>query len=91
MDASRVLRLARRAAPMLADVLQTALPDPGIRAHMHRLGVGHKSSCKPGVRAISEFRVPGGILPALFGPRNRQRDTLNCHAVMPVRRFGTPL
>lgn len=35
---------------MLADVLQTALTDPGIRAHMHRLGMGHKSSCKPGLR-----------------------------------------
>ena len=62
---------------MRRDIFQAALSDPGIRTHMHRLGGGHKSSYKAGcVRVISEFRVPGAIIPALYGPRNRQRGTL---------------
>jgi hypothetical protein len=73
---------------MRGHVFQLPLAEPGIRAHMHRLGVGHKSSCKPVYGGDIGIPGPRGILPALYGPRYRQRDTPDCHAVMPARRFG---
>lgn len=70
---------------MLANVLQAALAEPGVRANMHRLGTGHKSS-SIGMRR--RYGIPGYkevySLPCK-GPRYRQRDVLTA---MPLARLA---